>query len=134
LDYVGVCPTLFQQYIAKATELRITVVGNSVFAAEMYTQIDPRTTIDWRRGSPVAVPHRPVTLPPAVERCCLELVHRLGLTFGAIDMVRTPDGEFVFLEINPNGQWAWIEGLTGLQIAKKIAEVLSNPPEFVKNF
>lgn len=134
LDNVVVCPTLFQRYIDKAVELRVIVVWDTVFAVEMQTQADPRAMIDWRRGSPVSVPHVPTKLPSVLEERCLRLARRLGLTFGAIDLIRTPAEEYVFLEINPNGQWAWLEGLTGLPIARKIAEVLSNPPDSPKNF
>ena len=52
------------------------------------------------------------------------LVRRLGLAYGAIDLVLTPDGRYVFLEINPNGQYLWIEQLTGLPISEAIAEWL----------
>ena len=64
-------------------------------------------------------------LPVAEVRRCRALVRRLGLRFGAIDMVQTPSGEHVFLEINPNGQWLWIERATGLPIANAIARLLA---------
>jgi len=57
------------------------------------------------------------------------LVEKLGLVFGCIDMIVTPRGEFIFLEINPNGQWLWIEELTGLPISEAIANTLANPPK-----
>lgn len=124
LEDVGLCPSQFQAYVPKAAELRVTVVGTSVFAVEMATQKQELTSIDWRRGTPVDVPHTAVELIPTIELRCLALVRRLGLTFGAIDMIRTPSGEYVFLEVNPAGQWAWLEGLTGLPIARTIAETL----------
>lgn len=134
LDHLEVCPTQFQQYVEKAAELRITVVGLQVFAAEMQTQVNAKTAVDWRRGSPVLVPHRAVTLPQGVEQRCRQLVQRLGLTFGAIDIIKTPQDEYVFLEVNPNGQWAWIEGLTGLPIARAIATELAHPSQVPVNF
>jgi glutathione synthase/RimK-type ligase-like ATP-grasp enzyme len=51
-------------------------------------------------------------------------VQALGLCFGAIDLILTPDGEYVFLEVNLNGQWAYIEDLLGLPISAAIAEML----------
>ncbi len=54
-------------------------------------------------------------------------MNRLGLRFGALDFLVTPDGEWYFLEINPNGQWAWIEQETGLPISDAIADALLTP-------
>jgi glutathione synthase/RimK-type ligase-like ATP-grasp enzyme len=51
-------------------------------------------------------------------------VERLGLCYGAIDMVLTPDGRYVFLEINPNGQYLWIEEAAGLPISDAICDLL----------
>ena len=54
----------------------------------------------------------------------MQLVEKLGLCYGAIDMVLTPDGRYVFLEINPNGQYLWIELATGLPISDAICSLL----------
>ncbi len=48
----------------------------------------------------------------------------LGLCYGAVDMIITPENEYVFLEVNPSGQWGWIEELTGMKISKAIATLL----------
>ena len=57
----------------------------------------------------------------------MRLMKALKINFGAIDMILTPEGEYVFLEVNPNGQWGWIEKLTGMPISQAIADVLSDP-------
>jgi hypothetical protein len=59
-----------------------------------------------------------------VERACLAIVKQLGLHFGAIDLLETPDGDYVFLENNPNGQWYWIEMITGQPMARAMADLL----------
>jgi len=59
-----------------------------------------------------------------VQELCIRLVERLGLCYGAIDMILTPDGRYVFLEINPSGQYAWIEMQTGLPISAAICDLL----------
>jgi len=59
----------------------------------------------------------------------VELVNKLKLAFGAIDMIVTPDNRYVFLEINPNGHWLWIEELTGLPIARSMATLLERRVE-----
>jgi glutathione synthase/RimK-type ligase-like ATP-grasp enzyme len=56
----------------------------------------------------------------------MDLMTALGLRFGALDFLLTPDDEWVFLEINPNGQWAFIEQATGLPIAAAIADALTS--------
>jgi hypothetical protein len=117
-------PVIFQAYVPKRLELRITVVGQQVFAAEIHSQQTHHTRHDWRRYDLVHTPHRPHDLPEDVRRLCLRLVERLGLCFGAIDMVLTPDGRYVFIEINPSGQYAWIEELTGLPISDAICDLL----------
>ena len=123
-DTIRYAPMIFQAYVPKRVELRITVVGERVFAAEIHSQKANRTRVDWRRYDMTHTPHYPHTLPDAVERGCLELVRRLGLRYGAIDMVLTPDGRYVFLEINPNGQYLWIETITGLPISDAICDLL----------
>jgi glutathione synthase/RimK-type ligase-like ATP-grasp enzyme len=120
-------PAIFQAYVPKRVELRITVVGQRVFAAEIHSQANSRTQHDWRRYDLSNTPHLAHELPSEVQRCCLRLVEQLGLCYGAIDMVLTPDGRYVFLEINPNGQYLWIESLTGLPISDAICDLLMAP-------
>jgi hypothetical protein len=125
-DSIRYAPVTFQAYVPKRVELRITVVGEQVFAAEIHSQKAHRTRIDWRRYDLQHTPHYPHTLPDNVRRSCVELVRQLGLCYGAIDMVLTPDGRYVFLEVNPNGQFLWIEQLTGMPISDAICELLAS--------
>jgi len=118
------CPVILQAYIPKSVELRITVVGKSVFAAEIHSQETNRTRHDWRRYDLETTRHEPHQLPDAVAGQCVRLVEELGLCYGAIDMVLTPDGRYVFLEINPNGQYLWVEDLARLPITPAICDLL----------
>jgi hypothetical protein len=122
---IELAPSLFQEYVPKALELRITVVGSLVFAAEIHSQATRATRDDWRHYDLDRIPYAPHTLPGHIETLCVTLVHALGLCFGAIDMILTPSGEYVFLEINPNGLWNWVESKTGLPIADAIAGLLA---------
>jgi glutathione synthase/RimK-type ligase-like ATP-grasp enzyme len=118
------CPLIFQAYVPKRVELRVTVVGREVFPAEIHSQQTNQTRHDWRRydfGKTLYQPHK---LPSEVRERCLELVERLGLCYGAIDLVVTPDGRYVFLEINPNGQYLWVELATGMPISEAICDLL----------
>jgi hypothetical protein len=122
------CPAIFQEYIPKAYEIRATVVADQIFAARIDSQSPGGgTAIDWRRYNVPKTPHSAYTLPPTVEDQIITLQQRLNLKYSAFDFIRTPDGEYVFLETNPFGQWLWIEDLTGLPISKAIAEFLVTP-------
>jgi glutathione synthase/RimK-type ligase-like ATP-grasp enzyme len=125
LDMIKSIPCVFQERIEKKIELRITVVGNQVFPAEIHSQANDKTRDDWRRYDIPNTPHAAHNLPEAISILCLKLMRHYGLMFGAIDMVLTPDNKYVFLEINPNGQWLWIEQLTGLKISSAIADILT---------
>ena len=121
---VRFCPVIFQSYVPKRVELRVTIVGQEVFAAEIHSQQTNHTRHDWRRYDYFQTPYLPHELPPDVARRCVKLVARLGLCYGAIDLVLTPDGRYVFLEINPNGQYLWVEQETGLPISDAICNLL----------
>lgn len=109
LETVQYAPSLFQKYIPKRVELRVTVIGDVIFAVELDSQRHETGLHDWRKAKLAELPHKVTQLPNNIEEKCFELVNKLGLHFGAIDLIQTPDGDFVFLEINPNGQWAWLE-------------------------
>lgn len=108
-DKIEYSPTLFQPCIPKQIELRVTVVGTQVFAVALHSQEVLEARDDWRRANPDELSYELHSLPHDVSQCCVQLVQTLGLSFGAIDMIVTPEGRYVFLEINPNGQWAWLE-------------------------
>ncbi len=123
---VLVCPAIYQKYVDKSYELRITVVGRKIFAAAMYTQQVEEARIDWRRSGNklLDVPHRTYDLPHELQTRVRLFMRRAGLRFACIDMIVTPANDFIFLEANPFGQWGWIEGLTGMPITRSVAELL----------
>lgn len=124
-EEIGLCPVMLQEYIEKEVELRITIVGNQVFACAIYSQDSERTLHDWRRYDFDNVEHHPHNLPDGVKQNLISLMKELRLVYGAVDMILTPSGQYVFLEVNPGGQWGWIEDLTGLPISRSLAEILS---------
>jgi MvdD-like protein with pre-ATP grasp domain len=121
---VRLCPVIVQAYCEKALELRVTVVGQQVFAAEIHSQQSNRARLDWRRYHMRATPHGVHRLPDAIAERCVALVGQLGLCYGAIDLILDPDGCYVFLEINPDGQYLWIEQATGLPISDALCDLL----------
>lgn len=129
VEQVRRAPCTFQEYVDKRVELRVTVIGQAVFTAEIDSQSSDFSQIDWRRTAPdgrdcYAVPQRRFSLPSSVERKILMLMNRLGLVFGCLDFIITPTDELVFLEINPNGQWYWIEEVTGMPMLEAFTEML----------
>lgn len=124
IDSVSAAPSIFQELIPKHCDVRVTVVGERMFVAEIDSQSDERGKIDWRRTSNSHLPHAAATLPKRVHEKLSALMKRLRLRFGAIDLVRTPADEYVFLEVNPNGQWLWIDDILGLGITEAIVDWL----------
>lgn len=122
-----------QNYVEKAYELRVTVINQDVIACKIDSQIqdDDKGKIDWRQGYDYDLKHEIVELPERVNQFCLEFLKRMKLNFGCFDFIVTPEGEYVFLECNPNGQWLWIELETGYNISKIMAENLCKyEPDF----
>ena len=123
LDNVKFAPVIFQEYIDADIDLRITCLGEEIFAAAIYSQetsykVDFR--VDW---SDTRV--EPIELPDSVAELLKAFMKKIGLVYGAIDMRRTPDGDYVFLEVNPSGQWLFIEAKTGQPITSTLARMLA---------
>lgn len=115
---------IFQENIPKRVDLRITVIGRKVFAAEIHSQDNEGSRQDWRVSTAEELRHCRHPLPPTIQDLCLRLLDHFGLVYGAIDMILTPDGRYVFLENNPTGQFGWVEGQTGLPLTAALAEML----------
>ncbi len=114
-------PTIYQALIPKRYDVRVTIVGEQVFAAAIDSQSDPAAALDWRLTNNPALPHHAMTLPSQLVGQLRRLLDSLGLTFGAIDLIQTVDGEFVFLEVNPSGQWLWLDSILNLGISEAVA-------------
>lgn len=122
IDNVRYAPVIFQEYVDADVDLRITVIGDEVFPAAIHSR-ESAYKFDFRMDMGNARVEA-TELPDDVERKLLMLMKRLGLVYGAIDMRRTADGRHVFLEINPAGQWLFIEHQTRQPIASSLARLL----------
>ena len=118
LNRVCCCPTYFQNNINKSADIRVTVVGKKTFSAKICSQEFKETKVDWRKGNNTNLKYDHYTLDSATEKKCIKLLEHLKLNFGAIDFVLNKNGELIFLEINPNGQWGWIEKRLNLEIGR----------------
>jgi MvdD family ATP-grasp ribosomal peptide maturase len=127
LDGLQFCPMTFQENIPKALELRVTIVGNQVFAAAVDSQAMKEAESDWRKkGLALMNSWHEYQLPEDVETKLLQLMRYFGLNYGAIDIILTPDGQYYFLEVNPVGEFFWLERNPGFQISQAIAKLLIN--------
>lgn len=131
LDRVGHTMCTFQEYIDKAYEVRLTVIGNTFFPVAIQSQDREETRIDWRGDQHLSYgEYRP--LPEPVVRRVQEFMDELGLVYAALDFVVTPDGEHVFLEVNPAGQFMWMRHDLDLPLDDCLAELLMKGGPFVR--
>jgi hypothetical protein len=129
-DLLRWTPGIYQHYVPKAYELRATVIGRRIFTVKINSQETQRGRIDWReaqrrqRGRAGDLTFEPAVLPAAVAERCLHLMRSLGLVYGAIDLIVTPEAEHVFLEVNPAGQFLWAESEAGLPLLDALSSML----------
>lgn len=110
LDGLRFCPMTFQEKVPKQLELRTIIVGQRVFTAAVDSQRSQLAKHDWRKqGLALINSWEEYNLPPDVEKKLLELLAYFGLNYGAIDIILTPDGRHIFLEVNPVGEFFWLE-------------------------
>jgi MvdD family ATP-grasp ribosomal peptide maturase len=128
LDGLQFCPMTFQENIPKALELRITIVGKQVFAAAIDSQKLEGATYDWRKeGRALHQQWQVYNLPSEIQEKLLKLMAYFGLNYGAIDLIVTPDQRYIFLEINPVGEFFWLELYPPhFPISEAIAKILLN--------
>jgi MvdD family ATP-grasp ribosomal peptide maturase len=125
LSGLSLCPATFQELLHKSLEIRVTVVGRRVMSAAVDSQVSARAAHDWRRdGLRMLQDWRPYQLPSDVEEKILSLMDYFSLNYGAIDIILTPDDQHVFLELNPSGEFFWLERTPGLPISDAIADLL----------
>ena len=123
-DALRHCPMVFQELIPKACELRVAYVAGETFAGALDASGTSRGQTDWRRVAPEECRWQKTQLPTEVASGLQALMSELGLVFGAVDLIYTPAGEYVFLEVNPGGEWGMLERDLGLPISEAIAKAL----------
>lgn len=113
---------LFQERVPKQCEVRLTVIGPRMFPVAIHAG-SAAARLDWRTDYP-SLTYGPIELPVHVEKGVRLLMDELGLYFGALDFAVTPDGRWVFFEVNPNGQWHWLAAKTGAPMIEAMADAL----------
>lgn len=120
-ESIDITACLFQQWVEKDYEVRLVSVDGQCFSTRIDSSSE-RGRRDWRADYD-SLTYTPIPTPDHVKTAVAKLTSTLDLRFGALDFIVTPTGEWVFLEINPNGQWAWIDSVTPM-IANAIADAL----------
>ncbi len=111
---------LFQQCVAKVADLRVTVIDEKVFGVRIESSDG---LLDWRYDYD-QLTYTAVELPRALITAMHDYLARFDLVFGCFDFALTASGDIVFLECNPNGQWAWMSEPTGLTMTAALADLL----------
>ncbi|NCC18013.1 MAG: grasp-with-spasm system ATP-grasp peptide maturase [Bacteroidia bacterium] len=117
--------SFFQQMIEKKVELRIFYLHGKCYSSAIFSQKDKQTQIDFRHYNE-KTPNRvvPYNLPYDIEQKIVKLMNMSNLNSGSIDMILTPNNEYVFLEVNPIGQFEQVSFPCNYNLPKKIAEIL----------
>ena len=112
---ISLSPIYLQEYVEKLYEVRLTIIDDCFYPI----RIDCSDKIDWRKdyqNHKYSIIH----CPKSVKNNCLKLMTEYGLSFGAFDFIVTPKNEWIFLEVNPNGQWLWLEKALNIDISSNI--------------
>jgi ATP-grasp ribosomal peptide maturase len=117
-ESVVVAPHLFQAHVPKVADVRVVVVGDQVFPIRIDSDL-----LDWRRDYS-ALKYSVTDLPDGMSGALVKYLRDFGLASGSFDLCIDRDGEFYWLELNPNGQWGWLEAETGLPLAAAFADLL----------
>jgi glutathione synthase/RimK-type ligase-like ATP-grasp enzyme len=117
-------PAIFQQRINKVQELRVTVIGEEVIACEIQTVPSTVENIDWRIEGVDELPHRVVDIPEPIAARLKKMLKTMGLNFGAFDLIVDETGTYYFIEVNPNGQYYWMEILVGAPLTEAMVSLI----------
>ena len=125
INFGSVC--IVQEYVEKQYEIRVTIIGDNIFAFRINSQEtgNPQTAVDFRNWGDDKLKFELIDMPQVVIDKCFSITHHYGLIYNTIDIICTPDNEYVFLEINPNGQFGWMDVLINNRISKALAMELN---------
>ena len=117
-------PSLFQEYIDKEFEIRIISTDRISTGIAIHSQDSEISKVDYRRYDLENVCYHQVEIPEKVRLFCSKMLTYYGLNFGAFDFIYSKDRKYFFLELNPNGQWLWLEEQSGYNLTKEVADNL----------
>jgi len=120
-------PSLFQEYIDKKYELRVFFLDNKFYSMVIFSQNNEKTKIDFRNYD-FENPNRTgqYELPKSVKKKLINLMNEIGLNTGSIDLIKSKDNKYYFLEVNPSGQFGMTSIPCNYNLHKKVANYLIN--------
>jgi len=116
-------PAFFSAFIDKAYDVRVTVVGEEIFAVRIFSQEFPESQVDFRRREGDWA-MEPCELPDDLTDKIVRLMRYFHLRFGALDFAVDREGRYWFLEVNSEGNWLWMERELDLPISGAITNNL----------
>lgn len=120
-------PSLIQRKIEKEFEIRAFFINSDYYAMAIFSQADNQTEVDFRKYNR-ETPNRcvPYTIPKALKSKLQKLMKNLKLNTGSVDLIYTKTGEYVFLEVNPCGQFGMTSKPCNYNLEMKVAEYLND--------
>ncbi|MEG4501513.1 hypothetical protein QUB05_25445 [Microcoleus sp. F10-C6] len=127
-ESIRLAPVFIQKRIQKKAEYRVTLIGKHSFVCRIDAQHtnDADVTLDWRVIEPDKLVDVPDKLPIDYLNKLHQMLDEFGLNFGAFDIIRDEDDTLYFIELNPNGQWYWIEILTKMPMVRAMVELIED--------
>lgn len=121
------CPVLFQERVNKEADVRVIVVDNRMIAVSMIAKDgDGMQRLDIRRDNMQEVQYSQIPVPHKVAESISRLMYAYGIRFAAIDFAIDAHGKWIFFEVNPNGQWAWLDLVGVSDIAQLFIDTLKS--------
>lgn len=115
-------PCILQDFIERRCDVRLNIIGSDTFATRMETRHIAKATYDGRNVDDYHnILHTPIDPPDDIVDACIDMCAHFGLRFAAFDFAMDNQNQWFFLEINPNGQWYWIEEMTGQPLSQAMA-------------
>lgn len=115
-------PVIIQEYLSPKVDCRVTYIDGT-FIPFMITHEGNGYNGDWRSHKEKAE-YTFFNLPKELELKLNKIMERINLRFGGIDLILR-NGDYYFIEVNPTGEWQWLEAVSGIKISKYIADALA---------
>jgi len=110
-EMLQVVPGIYQKYVDKKFELRVTCFGSHISAVKIHSQQHIQGQTDWRKIPGHELALTPYRLNQSIQDKIINFMKEIGVVFGCFDFIITPDDDVVFLELNEQGQFLWVEDI-----------------------
>jgi glutathione synthase/RimK-type ligase-like ATP-grasp enzyme len=120
---LSLSPIVIQQYIFPKVDIRVTVIKDKLYAVKIVKNKEGIEG-DWRLQKH-DIEYIAIDLPTSIKEKCIKIVKMFGLTFGAIDLIKS-NNQYYFIEVNPTGEWAWLVDTANLPIYESICDFLES--------